>query len=129
MQVPLLFHLHPYPLITQVSKIFKNLFQRKHNKSKVKKFKYHEYKPPGAKDKDDKPGEGGNTSETPYKIILKQQQLLLQLQVNNFTAMNNFFLWQCSKLCSTARLVGLKPSWTLSNTPLSLYPGDAAELS
>ena len=52
--------------------------QRKNNKNKVKKFKYHEYKPPGAaKNSADK----AHSKETPHDIILQQQQLLLQLQV------------------------------------------------
>ena len=52
--------------------------QRKNNKNKVKKFKYHEYKPPGSSKNAEK---ASAKDQTPHDIILQQQQLLLQLQV------------------------------------------------
>eukprot|EP00116_Pleurobrachia_bachei_P002099 sb/3462361/ len=56
-----------------------SISQRKNNKNKVKKFKYHEYKPPGSsKSAADK---AAAKDQTPHDIILQQQQLLLQLQV------------------------------------------------
>jgi hypothetical protein len=48
----------------------------------VWKFKYHEYKPPGSRDKDKSAAEKAQKNETPHEIIMKQQQLLLQLQVS-----------------------------------------------
>ncbi|KAL5253206.1 hypothetical protein ACHWQZ_G013102 [Mnemiopsis leidyi] len=55
--------------------------RRKNQKAKVWKFKYHEYKPPGSRDKDKSAAEKTQKNETPHEIIMKQQQLLLQLQV------------------------------------------------
>ena len=59
------------------------LLQRKNQKAKVWKFKYHEYKPPGSRDKDKNAAEKAQKNETPHEIIMKQQQLLLQLQVSS----------------------------------------------
>ena len=50
--------------------------RKKTTKPKVKKYKYHEYRPPnGEVQKSDLP------SDSPYGLLLQQQQLYLQLQV------------------------------------------------
>lgn len=50
--------------------------RKKTAKSKVKKYKYHEYRPPnGEVQKSELP------SDSPYGLLLQQQQLYLQLQV------------------------------------------------
>ena len=68
----------PVPKDTTIKKLIKpsKKKQQQQNKPKIKKYKYHEYKPPNAT-----PASYEQPLDSRYKRLLEQQQLYLQLQV------------------------------------------------
>lgn len=55
--------------------------RKKQNKSKFKKYKYHEYRPPNMEGNSSKCDSNSLPADSPYALLLEQQQKYLQLQV------------------------------------------------
>ena len=77
--------------------------RKKHQKPKYRKLRYHEYVPPNKSN-----GKGGKTSgskaskmDTPYALLLQQQQLFLQLQVLQQQYPNGVLMQKLPELMKT----------------------------
>jgi hypothetical protein len=55
--------------------------RKKASKAKFKKYKYHEYRPPNTETSSSKTDTSTLPADSPYALLLQQQQLYLQLQV------------------------------------------------
>lgn len=59
----------------------KDIKRKKVSKAKFKKYKYHEYRPPNIETSSSSKNDTTLPSDSPYALLLQQQQLYLQLQV------------------------------------------------